>query len=510
MEVQEQPPRGLRDIGDLQATGRSDVAIQDFTLAICLSVIITFILAFCMGVFLRPYVDKLSLICWDKRNKSHGSDNAYTNEGFYDGVEATRSMPHPGADLHQAFHHSVLYENEDLYMAQETIPYATAILDRNSGNTRKEPGNQHSSEQLRDNQRAGKREDRVLSNGSAAHSAPYQQPNAANSEINAAAQDYVSKNDILNELNYETVTPEYSLDRHSVGISFADFTVSDSNRNDVNELDPSLSREMTASTPQMLTYTNVLRAGESKEIEGPSQSPLEIQGSRMEFSKGTQVSHSTSFLGEQQPGLLGASAEGQPPAFSSVVTRSDARYVDPSDLPPRWDYGLNATTEGPAQKGSLSYPQYIMENDYDSDEGSLFTLSSEDSEGARDVIGEEIPGKEESCGAAEPVQDKNVVEYKDNVMPVENLEDNIPCQKIPGKYATQEDHFAKHLISDPDSDLYKSDLESSSYTNESENPLSWSKSLSHSPSSDEIPAMLIHDMDYQPEPVQWLYSLQDL
>ncbi|KAM6150259.1 LOW QUALITY PROTEIN: leucine-rich repeat-containing protein 66 [Erethizon dorsatum] len=517
MEVQGQPPRGLRDIQDLRATGRSEGEPQDLALAVCLSVFITFVVAFCMGAFTRPYVDKLWRRCRDKRNKSRGSDNAYTNEGFYDGVEAAGSTQHPQADLRQAFHRPGLSENQDPFLAPEPIPYATVILDRNLGSNRKEPGSQQSSEQLRDNQRTGSRNYRVLSNGGTARSAPYRQPNADNSELSSAAQDHIYRNDIPKELDYEIVAPEYSLSERSMGISSADgtlrtvSTVSGSTRNDMTELDPSLSREMTASIPQMFTHTNALRAGESKEVGDPKQSPLETQGSQMELSKGTQVSHSTSFLGtQQQPGLLEASAEGQLPAFGNVVTRSDAGHMDPSALPPRWDSGLYATAEWPAQKDALSHPQYNMESDYDSDEGSLFTLSSEGSEGARDVIGDEIPGKEESCGATEPLQGENFVVYKDSVMPVESLEDNIPCQKIPGKYKTQEDHFEKLLISGPDSGLCKSHLESASNTNESENPLSWSRSLGHSHSSDEIPGMLIHDVVSQPEPVQWLYSLRDL
>ncbi|XP_021118011.1 leucine-rich repeat-containing protein 66 [Heterocephalus glaber] len=516
MEVQGQLPRGFRNVQDLQATGRSDDGPQDLALAVCLSVFITFIVAFCLGAFTRPYVDKLWLRCRNKRNRSHGSDNAYANEGFSNGVEATGGMQYPGMDLHRASQNPGLYENQDPFLAPESNPYATVIPDRNSGSGRKELGSWQSSEQLRDNQTAGSRNDSMLPNGSAAHSAPYRHPNAHNNELSLAAQDHIYKNDILEELDYETVAPEYSVSEHSMGISSADgtlqtvSTVSGSASNDMNELDSSLSREMTASIPQILTLTNTLRPKESKEVGGLKQSPLETLGPQMEISTGIQVNHSTSFLGAQQPELLGIGAEGELPVFSSVVTCSDAGHMDTSDLLPKWDIGLSAIPKGPAQKDAPSHAQYDMESDYDSDEGSLFTLSSEDSEGTRHVTGEEIPGEEESCEATKPLQGKNSMIYKDNVMPVESLEDNICCQKILKKYKTQEDHFEKPLISGPDSSSCKNHLESSSNTNEPENPLTWPRSLGHSPSSDEIPGMFFHDMVSQPEPVQWLCSLRDL
>ncbi|KFO26461.1 Leucine-rich repeat-containing protein 66 [Fukomys damarensis] len=516
MEVQGQLPRGLKNIQDPQATGRSDDEPQDLTLAICLSVFITFIVAFCVGAFTRPYVDKMWLRYRDRRNRSHGSDNAYANEGFYDGVEVTGSTQHPGMDLRQASQHPDLYENQDPYLEPEPNPYATVIPDRNSGSSRKKLGSQQSSEQLRDNQRARSKNDSTLPNGSAARSAPYRHPNAHNNKPSSAGQDHIYSNDILEEFDYETVAPEYSLSEHSTGISSADgtlqtvSTVSGSTHNDMNELDPSLSKEMTASIPQMLTHTNTLRAQENKELGGLKQSPSETLGPQMELSKGIQVNHSTSFRGAQQPALLGAGAEGELPAFGSAVTCSDAGHLNPSALLPRLGSGLRAIPKGPTQKDAPSQLQFDMEKDYDSDEGSLFTLSSEDSEGTRDGTGEEIPDEEESCGATKPLQGESFMVYKDNVMPVESLEDNIPCQKILRKYKTQEDHFEKPVISYPDSGLFKSHLESSYNTNEPENSLTWPRSLGHGPSSDEIPGMLIYDMVSQYEPVQWLYSLQDL
>uniref|UniRef100_A0A8B9B8T8 Leucine rich repeat containing 66 n=1 Tax=Anser brachyrhynchus TaxID=132585 RepID=A0A8B9B8T8_9AVES len=55
---------------------------QDFTLAICLSVFITFFCAFCLGVFARPYLVRLWMCM--RRNKSTGSEHTYSNEAFSD------------------------------------------------------------------------------------------------------------------------------------------------------------------------------------------------------------------------------------------------------------------------------------------------------------------------------------------------------------------------------------------------------------------------------------------
>uniref|UniRef100_A0A8C5MD60 Ig-like domain-containing protein n=1 Tax=Leptobrachium leishanense TaxID=445787 RepID=A0A8C5MD60_9ANUR len=58
---------------------------QDFTLAVCLSVIITFICAFCLGVFVRPFLDLLWKKRLKKKTKKEDQAAVYENEGFTDG-----------------------------------------------------------------------------------------------------------------------------------------------------------------------------------------------------------------------------------------------------------------------------------------------------------------------------------------------------------------------------------------------------------------------------------------
>ncbi|XP_077135899.1 leucine-rich repeat-containing protein 66 [Ranitomeya variabilis] len=76
----ETPIRRPRDVSQLNARIRTD---KDFTRAVVLSVVISFICAFVLGVFLRPYLETLwRKLCKSKDSKKKTSDEAYDNEGF--------------------------------------------------------------------------------------------------------------------------------------------------------------------------------------------------------------------------------------------------------------------------------------------------------------------------------------------------------------------------------------------------------------------------------------------
>ncbi|XP_010209718.1 PREDICTED: leucine-rich repeat-containing protein 66 [Tinamus guttatus] len=73
---------------------RQGTTRQDLVLAICLSVFITFVFAFCLGVFARPYLGKLWRLM--RRNKNSPSEHIYSNEAFSNealGRECTASIP---------------------------------------------------------------------------------------------------------------------------------------------------------------------------------------------------------------------------------------------------------------------------------------------------------------------------------------------------------------------------------------------------------------------------------
>uniref|UniRef100_F6YKP3 Leucine rich repeat containing 66 n=1 Tax=Macaca mulatta TaxID=9544 RepID=F6YKP3_MACMU len=474
-EKQRWLPRSVRSTRDVQAAGRKEDAPQDLALAVCLSVFITFLVAFCLGAFTRPYVDRL----WQQKcqNKSPSLDNACSNEGFYDDIQAVGHTPHPESHLRQAFPHLSLYKNQTPFWVTQPLSHATIIPDRTLGSTRKDPGSPQSSGQCGDNTGTGS------GNDSAVYSILQRHPHAGNHELMSATQDHIHRNDVLGERTYETVAQEESLSAHSVGVSSVAGTsravsgsshaVSGSSCYDSNELDPSLSREMTASLCKMLIHAEAQRIGDSKERGGTEQSLWDLQ---MEFSKERQVSSSIDLLSIQQPRLSGASAEGALSAHYSEVPHGDPRDMDPSVFPPRWDGGLDITpaNKEPVQKSTLSDTCCELESDCDSDEGSLFTLSSISSEGARSKTEEAAPDEE-------PLQDESSGASKDNVTAIDSLEDNVTFQTIAGKCKNQEDHFEKSLISTPDSGVYKTHLENASDTDRSEGPSPWPRSLGNSP-----------------------------
>ncbi|KAM6071504.1 leucine-rich repeat-containing protein 66 [Theristicus caerulescens] len=83
--------RKARDTTTVFRQGRTE---QDLTLAVCLSVLITFVCAFCLGAFARPYL--VSLWRLMRRNKNSGSEHTYSNQAFSDetlGRECSVSKP---------------------------------------------------------------------------------------------------------------------------------------------------------------------------------------------------------------------------------------------------------------------------------------------------------------------------------------------------------------------------------------------------------------------------------
>ncbi|KAM6313593.1 leucine-rich repeat-containing protein 66 [Aegotheles albertisi] len=71
--------RKARDTNTVLRQGRTE---EDFALAVCLSVFITFACAFCLGAFARPYLVSLwRLMC---RNKTSSSEHTYSNQAFSD------------------------------------------------------------------------------------------------------------------------------------------------------------------------------------------------------------------------------------------------------------------------------------------------------------------------------------------------------------------------------------------------------------------------------------------
>ncbi|XP_019482689.1 PREDICTED: leucine-rich repeat-containing protein 66 [Hipposideros armiger] len=498
--------RRVRSVRDMQTADRKEEASQDLALAVCLAVFITFFVAFCLGALTRPYVDRL----WQQRcqHRSSGSDNAYSNEGFYDEIEAAENTQYTRVDPRQARQDLNPRENQDPFCETEARPYAVVIADRTLGTRRKETGSQQSREQGGNPTGTGSTEGIMLPHDSAAQSILHGQSNADSNALIAAGQNHTYRNVIPKEIHYDTVAQEDSLCEHSGGVpapAGRSQIGSGSIHKDSNELDPPLSRETTAALSEMQTHTQ--RPGENEEREGTEQLPLAS-------SKETQVSASISVLSPQQQRLKGATAEEELSTYYSSVTCSDPGDRDSSPLvfPPEWGSDLPVTPadKEPMQKHAPD-TQYELDPNYDSDEGSLFTLSSLSSEDARNVTEEDTDSKE-GRRASEPPEDEDSEVRKDNVTSFENLEDSTTFQKIQRKCENQEDHFEKLLISGPDSGLCESHLESASDADKCVDPLTLTGSLGKSPSRDEIPGVFAYDYVTAPqsEAVEWHCSLRDL
>ncbi|XP_077613853.1 leucine-rich repeat-containing protein 66 [Crocuta crocuta] len=489
-------PSGKRSRLPRRARSPADgEAPQNLALAVCLAVFITFFVAFCLGALARPFLDRL----WQQRcsRKRPGSDNAYSNEGFCDDMEAAGSTQHPRMDL-------------PLRERQAPAGFdAAAGPGETPGNGRSELGGWQSRGRRGDHGGPGSRNDDVLlSDSKEARSVLRGQSNADYEDVIPAGQDRVYEKDVLGEINYATVAWEDSPSECSVGVPATAGrlrSASGSIHSDSDELNTPVSREMTASPSEMQTRTKARRTAENEKNGDTEWLPSE-------FSEETQARAGTNLLDAQQPRLTGASAGEGPPR---EVTLGDPGEMNPSPpvLPSRWGHGLHVTpaTMEPEQKHGPSDPQYELESNYDSDEGSLFTLSSTSSDDARNVAEEEAHG-EKSHRASEPPEDEDSGVRKDNVTSLEDPEDYSTFQKILGKYENQDDCFEEPLIFGPDSGSYETHLESASNTHTVEDALTLPGSPGNSPFSDEIPGKVTYDYAraLQSEAVEWQCSLRDL
>ncbi|XP_004579362.2 leucine-rich repeat-containing protein 66 [Ochotona princeps] len=502
-EERKWPPRRVRAARDVQASDRQEEneEHQDLVLAVCLSVFITFVVAFILGALTRPYVDKLRL--QGCRNRSPGPASTYTNEGFYDDAVAARDMQHSRMERQQSVHNPNLYENQEDFLETEPNTYLTVLPDRTLGRS-----NWRSSEPHGDsNTRAGHTYDRMLLTGSVSRD--------INQQVTSGAPQPVYANDFPGDFNHESVAQECLPTGRSVGNASVAGTsqVLSSSTHDVNESGQPLSKEKPVTASQMLTHTNAQRTGENQETGSTEQLPSGIPGFPVEFSKETQLSSDRNWLSTQQIQVAGAGAKADLPLYYSGVTHGDPEGTDPPDFPQRWGYdqGVTPANEEPMQKYAHFDPQYNLESDYDSDEGSLFTLSSTSSEGARDVAKEETHG-EECCGVSGSLQDKNSGVSGENIISEGSLEDTTTSQKFLRNYENHKDHFKKLSISCPDSGLGNTHLESVSDTHRFENPLALPSSLGGSPVSGEVSSTFHYDYDITPQPqaVEWHCSLKDL
>ena len=471
----------VRRAEDVHAAGRKEDSSQDLVLAVCLSVFITFFVAFCLGAFARPYVDKLWQHRCGKKSPGSASGNVYSNQAFYDEIEGVVNLQQPGMDLRQTVHHLNLYENQ--------APRAAVVPARTVAPCRREARGRQDREQRGVPTGAESGMDQVPPNHSAARHVLYGLPNTHDTQLASAGWDHIYRNDVPGEGSYDTGARQVSLREHSVGIPAVAAgiqTSPGSGRKDSNELGPPRPRETAAPLCQRPARAQALSPG-AEGRGAPPHFPLE-------FSKENGQS-------PQQHSLQGAGAEGQPPAHYEAA----ALGVPPGcggDLP------VTPAYQEPTQKHTPD-AQYEVDSDSDSEEGSLFTLSSTSSEDWRNVAEEEAQG-EQSWRAGEPPGDQVSCERRDSVRPLESPENNIAFQKTLRKCEKQEGHFGKTVISDSDSHLCETHLEGAFNINKYEDSLP--QSSGSSLSSEEVPSVSIYNYisALQPSAVEWQYSLRDL
>ncbi|XP_052054550.1 LOW QUALITY PROTEIN: leucine-rich repeat-containing protein 66 [Apodemus sylvaticus] len=494
------PPLELRDSRDEHVTDRKDGEPPDLTLAICLSVFITFVVAFCLGAFTRPYIDRL----WQQRcmNKRSRSDNGYSNEGFHDDIEGTQHVQHQGTDLRQTTHHLHLFENQNPSWVTEPIPHGAVLSEQMLGSNRMDPSSQQSPEQFEDSSESRGGDGSVFPNSYGAHSALRGLPNADAQKLISPAQD---DHAVLEEPHYDTVAQEYSLTDDMVGrFSTAGplETFPSSINSGKDELHLSQPRDIVASFSKTLAHTNTQEAGESMGKGCPE--PVRAVDSQMESSEERQVNSSIRELATLQPSFPEVDAEER---LSHVY--SEVLYNDLSSLMPRWGYGqyVIPATEEPVERDAPFDPHYDLVTNYesDSDEGSLFTLSSEGSEGTRSLSEERV--SVDNGGASQPLPSRNLGEYKDSVTSAESVED-ITSQRILEKCEAQETHLRNTLISGPDSCVCETNLENDSSSLDPENISTWPQAPGHKLSDHETLGTY-GDIGPQSEAVDWYYSLRD-
>ncbi|XP_021501576.1 leucine-rich repeat-containing protein 66 isoform X2 [Meriones unguiculatus] len=502
-EIRPQPSAELRDSQDEHVTDGEDSNPPNLVLAVCLSVFITFVVAFLLGVFARPYIDRLR--SQGGLKKRPGSDNAYSNEGFYDDIEAAQHVQHQGTELRQASHHLNLYENQNPPWLTEPVPHGAVVAQRMLGSSGVALSSQQSPVPCENNPGPRSGDGSVFPNGHAIHAALRGLPNTDTHQPRSAGQD---RYDVLEESHYDTVAQEYSsLDDVTDGSSIASplRAFPSSTHNGWGELQPSRSRDAVAS------FSNTQGAGNSKERGCPE--PPEAMGSQMESSEERQASSSIRELARQQPCLQEADAEERLSSVYSKVLYDDPGDIDLRSLMPRWGAGLRVAPalEEPVQGDAPFDPHYDLEANYesDSDEGSLFTLSSEGSEDMRGLTEEQA--SVENGGSSQTLPSRILGEYKDNVTAAESAED-VASQRNLEKCETGEARFGNPLISGPDSCLCETHLESGSNSLGPENTSTWIQPSGHKPSQCETQGTLRHDGDMgtQSESANWHYSLRDL
>lgn len=119
----------VRKARDTNTGFRQNETQPNFALAVSLSVVITFLCAFCLGAFARPYLERLWRLM--RRNKNSGSEQTYSNQAFSDETLSRE----PSASKPTNTQHNTLFCDEHSLRNTQIFPTETSTVYQNfSGN----------------------------------------------------------------------------------------------------------------------------------------------------------------------------------------------------------------------------------------------------------------------------------------------------------------------------------------------------------------------------------------
>ncbi|TFK14877.1 nucleotide exchange factor SIL1 [Platysternon megacephalum] len=186
--MQKYSPSLVRNARDINAVIRQGRTEGDFTLAVCLSVLITFVCAFCLGAFTRPYIGRLwRQIC---RKKSSASENTFSNQGFSAETLTRENTTNTQTSVQQnlSFCSGNSSRNVDSYIVEATSLHKVALHNRVLALNTEEANQDQSSNYIK------VKKEKVSQNSQATNSAGEADIDIGNNDIFSAMSDHQCSN----------------------------------------------------------------------------------------------------------------------------------------------------------------------------------------------------------------------------------------------------------------------------------------------------------------------------
>ncbi|XP_017599807.1 PREDICTED: leucine-rich repeat-containing protein 66 [Corvus brachyrhynchos] len=135
----------VRKARDTNTVFREKETEPNFALAVSLSVLITFVCAFCLGAFARPYLENLWRLM--RRNKNSSSEHTYSNQAFSDETLSRESSASKPTNTQ----HSVLFCDKNSLGNTHIFPTETSTLYENVTSSGTHPPNPEAEYQKQSN-----------------------------------------------------------------------------------------------------------------------------------------------------------------------------------------------------------------------------------------------------------------------------------------------------------------------------------------------------------------------